>query len=102
MPNADGRSSTSARQFTARKFEGTEGDDREYIGADGRSVKEKWWVHPPTLEYKTSGTSAFHFGSKDPENDGLRARLPAGNVVGVSPRLMEKRDGMAAEPMETA
>jgi hypothetical protein len=37
------------RQFTARTFKGTEGDARSWVGDDGVSRKEEWWVHPPTL-----------------------------------------------------
>lgn len=90
----DTQGAVSARHFTARKFSGTDGDDKEYIGPDGYPVKEKTWVHPPTLEQNTQGTHAFHFGSKDPKNDGLQAKLPAGNIVGVSKRLMERRSRM--------
>jgi hypothetical protein len=81
-------------QFSARTFEGPEFDDKEYIGPEGHPVKEKWWVHPPTLcedAYRAGQTHPFHFGAANPEDNGLKARLPAGNVVGVSRRLMERR-----------
>jgi len=85
-------------QFSARKFAGTEGDDKEYISPEGHPVKEQWWVHPPTLQTEAEGTYPFHFGSEDPRDDGLRAKLPSGNVIGVSERLMEKRKKEGLEP----
>lgn len=98
------REAVMARHFTARKFEGTEGDEKEYIGPEGHPVKEKWWVYPPTLSedaYRDGQTYPFHFGSADPKDDGLKAKLPAGNVVGVSKRLLEKRQ-REAEQMAAA
>lgn len=95
---------SSPRRFTARTFEGPEFDDREYIGAEGHPVKEKWWVHPPTLcqdAYRAGQTYPFHFGSENPEDDGLKAKLPAGNVIGVSRRLMERRQKEAKEVSAT-
>ncbi|KAM0715959.1 hypothetical protein Q7P37_008473 [Cladosporium fusiforme] len=97
----DIRGAASARRFTARKFEGNDGDDREYIGPDGHPVKEKWWVHPPTLENNTRDSYPFHFGSENPKDDGLKATLPAGNVIGISPRLMEKRNGASTEQIDS-
>jgi hypothetical protein len=82
------------QQFSARTFEGKEYDDKEYIGPEGHPVKEKWWVHPPTLcqdAYRAGQTHPFHFGADKPEDNGLKAKLPAGNIVGVSRRLMERR-----------
>lgn len=38
------------RRFTARKFEGTDGDYREYVGEDGIPRTETTWVHPPTID----------------------------------------------------
>ena len=93
MPES--RKEAIARQtFSARTFEGPEYDDKEYVGPEGHPVKEKWWVHPPTLcqdAYRAGQTYPFHFGAADPQDNGLKAKLPAGNVVGVSRRLMEKR-----------
>jgi len=93
MPES--RKAAIARQrFSARTFEGPEYDDREYVGPEGHPVKEKWWVHPPTLcedAYRAGQTYPFHFGAANPEENGLKAKLPAGNVVGVSRRLMERR-----------
>jgi hypothetical protein len=84
-----------ARQhFSARTFEGPEYNDKEYIGPEGHPVKEKWWVHPPTLcedAYRAGQTHPFHFGAERPEDNGLKAKLPTGNIVGVSRRLMERR-----------
>jgi hypothetical protein len=95
------REGAIARHFTARKFEGLEGEDKQYIGPEGHPVDEKWWVYPPTLcedSYRAGQTYPFHFGAADPKENGLKALLPAGNVVGVSRRLMEKRQ-KAAELM---
>lgn len=56
-------------------------------------------MHPPELETgaQRSGQSlAFHFGSADPRDDGLRVRAPGGRVVGSSPlhaRQMRERLG---------
>ena len=91
----ESRKAAIARQtFSARTFEGPEYNDKEYIGPEGHPVKEKWWVHPPTLcqdAYRAGQTHPFHFGAAHPEDNGLKAKLPAGNIVGVSRRLMEKR-----------
>lgn len=60
------------RRFTARKFEGTEGDYKEWIGEDGIKRTEQWWVHPPTWETHAQfreGARSFHFNS---EQDGFR------------------------------
>lgn len=98
------REALLARHFTARKFEGSEGDEKEYIGPEGHTVKEKWWVYPPTLSddaYRAGQTYPFHFGSADPKDDGLSARLPTGNIVGVSKRLLEKRQKEAEQMAAT-
>jgi len=91
----ESRKTALARQhFSARTFEGPEYDDKEYVGPEGHPIKEKWWVHPPTLcqdAYRAGQTHPFHFGADKPEDNGLKAKLPAGNVVGVSRRLMERR-----------
>lgn len=91
----EARKAAIARQnFSARTFEGPEYDDKEYVGPEGHPVTEKWWVHPPTLcedAYRAGQTHPFHFGAADPKDNGLKAKLPAGNVVGVSRRLMERR-----------
>lgn len=95
---AESREAAIARAFTARKFVGTEGDDREYIGPEGHPVKENWWVYPPTVaddSYRAGQSYPFHFGSADARDDGLKARLPAGNIVGVSKALLEKRERQA-------
>ena len=97
---AESREAAIARTFTARKFVGTEGDDREYIGPEGHPVKEKWWVYPPTVaddSYRAGQSYPFHFGSADSRDDGLKARLPAGNIVGVSKALLEKRERQARQ-----
>lgn len=82
------------RQFTARNFLGDEGDEKEYISSHGHPVKEQTWVHPPTLDddgRRAGHTHPFHFESEDPKEDGLQARVPDGDVVGVSRRLMQRR-----------
>jgi hypothetical protein len=97
---AESREAAIARTFTARKFVGTEGDDREYIGPEGHPVTEKWWVYPPTVaedSYRAGQSYPFHFGSANARDDGLKARLPAGNVVGVSKALLEKRKRQARQ-----
>ena len=97
---AESREAAIARTFTARKFVGTEGDDREYIGPEGHPVTEKWWVYPPTVaedSYRAGQSYPFHFGSADAKDDGLKATLPAGNIVGVSKALLEKRQRQARQ-----
>ena len=96
----ESREAAIARTFTARKFVGTEGDDREYVGPEGHPVTEKWWVYPPTVaedSYQAGQSYPFHFGSADARDDGLKARLPAGNIVGVSKALLEKRERQARQ-----
>ncbi|KAK3677949.1 hypothetical protein LTR78_002044 [Recurvomyces mirabilis] len=81
--------------FTARKFQGADGESKEYITPEGFKRTEQWWVHPPTFYEPgavTSGqTYPFYIGSPDPRDDGIRAKLPGGNVVGLSPTLAEQR-----------
>ncbi|KAK5136626.1 hypothetical protein LTR08_002640 [Meristemomyces frigidus] len=82
------------QQFTARKFSGTDGDYTESIAPEGHKRTEQWWVHPPTIEEggkRTGQTYAFHIGSPDPRDDGLRAHLPTGSVIGVSPLLAKQQ-----------
>ncbi|KAI9726781.1 MAG: hypothetical protein M1828_000637 [Chrysothrix sp. TS-e1954] len=38
------------RQFTARQFEDTEGDEKQYVNGEGVPTKETTWIHPPTIE----------------------------------------------------
>ncbi|KAI7353420.1 hypothetical protein D0862_11539 [Hortaea werneckii] len=80
--------------FSASRFEGSEYDDKEYVGEDGIKRTEQWWVHPPTIEYggRDSGqTYPFYMGFPDPKDNGLRATLPHGNVIGVSPLLAKQQ-----------
>jgi hypothetical protein len=73
-------------RFTAREFHGTEGDYKEYMN-NGVPTTETTWVHPPTFDdtmYLAGQTEAFHFGSSNPADDGLRIRVPNGKVVGSS------------------
>lgn len=63
------------RRFTARRFDGTDFDYKEYVGSDGIKRTEQWWVHPPTLETDaawTGPTVPFHLHSDSPELDGFR------------------------------
>jgi hypothetical protein len=97
---AESREAAIARTFSARKFVASEGDEKEYIGPEGHPVNEKWWVYPPTVaddSYRAGQSYPFHFGSADARDDGLKARLPAGNIVGVSRALLEKRERQARQ-----
>jgi hypothetical protein len=47
--------------------------------------------------YRAGQSYPFHFGSADARDDGLKARLPAGNIVGVSKALLEKRERQARQ-----
>jgi len=81
------------RQFTARKFEGAEGDAKAYKAPEGHKKTEQWWVHPPTVEeggQRSGQTYPFHFGSDDFRDDGLRAILPEGEVIGTSELYAQK------------
>lgn len=56
---------TGPRQFTARKFGGTEGDFKRYVTPEGYERTETTWVHPPTtndLARLTGQTYPMHFG----------------------------------------
>ncbi|KAK0344711.1 hypothetical protein LTS02_014440 [Friedmanniomyces endolithicus] len=83
-------------RFTARTFKGTEGDYKEYMAPEGFPRTEQTWVYPPTYyEYgaiETGQTYTFHMGSADPKDDGLRAKLPEGEVIGVTPLLARQRE----------
>lgn len=89
--NADG----GLRQFTARKFEGTDGDYKEYKAEKGgHPVTETTWVHHPSIEdggHRTGQTYPFYFDSENPARDGLRARLPDGDVIAATPMLAQQR-----------
>lgn len=95
---------TCPRQFTARAFKGDEGDAKAYRAPEGHEKTEQWWVHPPTVEeggQRSGQTYPFHFGSDDPKDDGLRATLPEGNVIGTSElyaqKMREHSEGMLAK-----
>lgn len=49
------------RQFSAREFPGTEGDERRYVTEDEFERTETTWVHPPTVE-----TGAKDSGQTEP------------------------------------
>ncbi|CAK4030454.1 Hypothetical predicted protein [Lecanosticta acicola] len=96
MPKYDGPS--GRRAFTARKFEGTEGDYREHTTPDGAKHTEQWWVHPPTLEtggQESGQTAPFYFDSEDPEDDGFR-----GFQHKTPPGLRSLREAQAARRTE--
>ena len=82
-------------RFSAAKFEGTQGDYKEYMTPEGFKRTETWWVHPPTYyepgAVASGQTYPFYVGSADPKDDGIRARLPEGKVIGVSPLLAQRR-----------
>lgn len=66
------------KQFTARKFEGTDGDYKESNTPDGYTQTERWWVHPPTLEtgaMESGQTQPFYLNSPNPKDDGLRDQI---------------------------
>ena len=88
-------------RFTARKFEGTEGDYKEYMTPEGFKRTETTWVYPPTYyepgAIESGQTYPFFIGSPDPKDDGLRARLPQGKVMGVSPLLAKQRQEQAEQ-----
>lgn len=53
------------RQFTARKFEGTDGDYREWVTDDNVKHSETTWVHPPVADDSAmlaGQTVPIHFG----------------------------------------
>lgn len=93
LPKSNNKA-VEARHFSARKFAGKEGDYKEYLTPEGVKRTETWWVHPPTLETgarETGQSYAFHFDAANPAKNGLRASLPAGSVVGVSPLLAKQQ-----------
>lgn len=52
--------------FSARTFEGTEGDFKEYMTPEGYKRTEQTWIHPPVLEdgaKKTGQTWPLEFGN---------------------------------------
>ncbi|TKA53506.1 hypothetical protein B0A55_13718 [Friedmanniomyces simplex] len=93
-------------RFTARKFEGTEGDYKEYVAPEGFPRTETTWVYPPTYyeqaAIESGQTYPFYIGSPDPRDDGLRARLPRGGVIGVSPLLARQRQEQEQSGMRVA
>lgn len=63
------------RQFSARPFEGSDGDFREYTTTDGIKRTEQWWVHPPSVDTgaeEAGQTAPFHMDSRTADDDGLR------------------------------
>jgi hypothetical protein len=82
------------RRFTARDFQGTEGDYREYTTPDGVLHTERWWVHPPTLDDTAQAagkTQPFHFDAPDGLPDGFREGTTAQDgVITTAPAIPEK------------
>lgn len=88
------------RQFTARTFEGSEGDYKEYIGEDGIKRTEQWWVHPPTIATnrlesgEPSLTVHFHWEeakSQDiTQNESSAGREHAGETLGRDETLKKR------------
>ena len=88
-------STDGPRRFTARPFRGQEGDYKEYVGKDGIPRTETTWVHPPVLEtgaWATGQTAPFHFGSGNPETDGLEYDLPTRRLSGSTLRETEQHN----------
>ncbi|KAF2084456.1 hypothetical protein K490DRAFT_68764 [Saccharata proteae CBS 121410] len=57
---------TAPRAFTARRWEGADGDERTYVTEGGWKRTETTWIHPPRLETgaRESGQSEpFYFSS---------------------------------------
>nr|POE51800.1 hypothetical protein CFP56_26007 [Quercus suber] len=92
LPSA--QTSGLPRQFTARQFHGTEGDYKEYVTAEGTKRTETTWVYPPELETggQLSGqTYPFFFDAPHSTQQGIQAKLPGGQVIGMSPLLAQQR-----------
>ncbi|KAK3073147.1 hypothetical protein LTR53_005529 [Teratosphaeriaceae sp. CCFEE 6253] len=88
-------------RFTARTFAGKQGDYKESVAPEGHPRTETTWVYPPTFyepgAVASGQTYPFFLGSPDSRDDGLRARLPHGEVLGVSPLLaMQRREQAGA------
>ncbi|KXT18205.1 hypothetical protein AC579_2919 [Pseudocercospora musae] len=80
---------TGRRPFTARTFDGSEGDFKAFQDEDGYKYTEQTWVHYPTLQdggMKTGQTEAFHLDRKRMSgfdfglNDGNSSSNIHGNV----------------------
>ncbi|KAL8696150.1 MAG: hypothetical protein Q9224_002946 [Gallowayella concinna] len=66
---SDQPASRSSRPFSARKFNGNEGDAVSYNMAGGYERTEQTWVHPPELETggrDTGQTWPMEFGNEKP------------------------------------
>ena len=68
-----------ARNFTAREFPGTEGDDVKTTAPDGHKRTEQTWVHPPELETGARDTGQswpMVFGKDEPKEGTYGYRSP--------------------------
>lgn len=75
------------RQFSARAFEDTDDDYKEYTSPEGIKRTEQWWVHSPSIETgaeEAGQTAPFHMDSEDPVDDGLRDPVPDGIALSMS------------------
>ena len=93
------------QQFTARNFEGTDGDSKEYMTPEGFKRTEDYWVHPPTIETggeRSGQTYPFYMGFPNAKDNGLRAKMPGGDCIGVSPLLAQKQRGRLQAQQEGA
>lgn len=69
------------RSFSARAFEGTDGDCKEYTTPEGFKRTEQWWVHPPSVDSgaeEAGQTAAFHMDSTNHDEDGFKDPIPNG------------------------
>jgi len=76
------------RAFTARSFEGSEGDYEENVEKDGIHRSKTTWVHPPTLQtggMETGQTEPLHLGQRTFEGCGSssvrRKPVPVGQEI---------------------
>ncbi|EME84017.1 uncharacterized protein MYCFIDRAFT_195189 [Pseudocercospora fijiensis CIRAD86] len=67
LQNSSKERFTGRRPFTARRFDGSEGDFKALRDEDGFAYTEQTWVHFPTLQnggMETGQTEALHFDQK--------------------------------------
>lgn len=84
MLPSDSKPTIGPRQFTARKFEGSEGDYKEWVDEKGVKRTESWWVYPPEIAgwaEKAGETVPMHFGLPGHREPVLGAVAPFPNLV---------------------